>query len=231
MLRFDLENIANLIKPKSKVLDIGCGNGELLQYLRDEKQVSSRGIEIDVNKVTNALKAGLSVVQGDLNEELGHYPTLAFDYVVVSQTLQVAKRPELVLKELQRIAKFVIVSVPNFGYIENRFFLLAKGKMPVTKTLAYQWYNTPNIHFCTIKDFAIFAKDLDFLIEKQIFINESLPIFKKTESPILGNLFAKYGIFLLSKGIIKKSEGVQEKINKDFIRNYKASTNSARKKV
>ncbi len=121
--------------------------------LKKNNNSSARGIEINPTLVSKALAKGLAVIQGDADNDIKNYPTNSFDYAILSQTLQATKRPDFILKELQRIAKYVIVSVPNFGYIENRLYLGLKGKMPVTKTLSYAWYNTPNIHFCTLKDF------------------------------------------------------------------------------
>ena len=201
-MRKDLQIIAGLVKENSKVLDVGCGEGELLKYLKENKNISSRGIEIDHNLVSKALAKGLAVIQGDADNDIKNYPTNSFDYAILSQTLQATKYPEIILKELQRIAKYVIVSVPNFGYIENRLYLSLKGRMPVTRTLAYEWYNTPNIHFCTIKDFRLLRKKLNFLIEKQIFLNNQIKFFSLFQNNnFCANLLAKNGIFLLKKGI------------------------------
>lgn len=201
LLPADLLVIADLIKKDSKVLDVGCGSGELLCYLKQYKNISGRGIEIDNNLVSKALKKGLSVMQGDADNDLKHYPSDSFDYAVLSQTLQATKYPELVLKELKRIAKYVVVSVPNFGYFENRLYLALNGRMPVTKTLSYEWYNTPNIHFCTIEDFKILSKNLDYKIEKEIYVNDDFKFFNKMKYfDLIANLFAKYGIFLLKRG-------------------------------
>ena len=209
--------LADLIKENSKVLDVGCGSGELLQHLKTYKNISGRGIEIDNHLVSKALKRGLAVMQGDADNDLEHYPSNSFDYVILSQTLQVTKSPHLVLKELKRIAKFVLVSVPNFGYYENRIYLAVRGKMPVTKTLSYEWYNTPNIHFCTIKDFKNLSRELDFIIEKEIYINDELPFFNILKfNNFFNNLFAKYGIFLLKRGeTVKKPHINSRKINID----------------
>ncbi len=200
-MRLDLNIIASLVKENSKVLDVGCGDGTLLQFLQNEKHISARGIEINTNLVSAALKKGLAVIQGDADNDLKSYPANSCDYVILSQTLQATKYPDLVLQELQRIAQYIIVSVPNFGYFENRLYLSCKGKMPVTKTLSYEWYNTPNIHFCTIKDFKALATSLGFTIEQQIFVNEALPFSKSFSADLFANIFAKYGIFLLKRGI------------------------------
>lgn len=220
LLPAELLVLADLIKEDSKVLDVGCGSGELLRYLKQYKNISGRGIEIDNNLVSKALKKGLSVMQGDADNDLKHYPSDSFDYVVLSQTLQATKYPELVLKELKRIAKYVVVSVPNFGYFENRLYLAVNGRMPVTKTLSYEWYNTPNIHFCTIEDFKILSKNLDFKIEREIYVNDDFKFFNKMKHlNIMANLFAKYGIFLLKRGQV--AQGTEKKIQAKTTENAK----------
>lgn len=200
-MRLDLEIIADLIIPNSQVLDVGCGDGTLLSYLKDKKNIFGKGIEIDNKKVAVALKKGLSIIQGDADNDLINYPSNAADYVILSQTLQATKEPALILEELKRIAKYCIISVPNFGYWENRLSFALKGRMPVTQTLSYNWYNTPNIHFCTIKDFIILCHELNFVIEKQFFINETSKLFKNSQYSAIGNIFSKYGIFLLKRGV------------------------------
>lgn len=200
-MRLDLEVITNLITPNSQVLDVGCGDGTLLAHLTEKKNIIGKGIEIDHQKVTLALKKGLSIIQGDADNDLIHYPSNAADYVILSQTLQATKAPVVILEELKRIAKYCIISVPNFGYWENRLYFTLKGSMPVTQTLSYKWYDTPNIHFCTIKDFIDLCHQLNFVIEKQFFINETSWFCKNTKFSILGNLFSKYGVFLLKRGI------------------------------
>ncbi len=206
-LRLDLQIIAQLIEKGSKILDIGCGEGDLLLYLKNERNVSARGIESDPDKLTKSLKKGLAVTQGNIDYDLKNYPTNAFDYTIISQTLQVTKNPKQVMKELQRISKKTIVAIPNFAYIENRLYLTFLGRMPVTKDIPYKWYNTPNIHFCTIADFITFAKDLGFILEKQFYLNDSLPFLRNKIPNILANTLAKYGIYLLKKGIMIKDNG------------------------
>jgi methionine biosynthesis protein MetW len=209
----DLLILADLISDNSKVLDVGCGSGELLCYLKNNKNISGRGIEINNQLVAKAIKKGLAVMQGDADNDLKHYPSDSFDYVVLSQTLQATKHPDLVLKELKRIAKYILVSVPNFGYYENRLYLALKGKMPVTKTLSYEWYDTPNIHFCTIADFKLLCKKLEFAIVEEVYINNDLKFFKFIQkTPFIPNLLAKYGVFLLTRGeLIKISD--KSKVN------------------
>ena len=150
-IRFDLEIIASLIAPKSKVIDIGCGNGELLHYLKIHKQVEGRGLEILQSDVSKALAKGISVMQGDAQNDLSYYPDHSFDYAILSQTLQTTKNPDQIIAQMLRIAKFAVISFPNFAHYKNRFYLSWFGKMPVSKTIPHQWFNTPNIHFCSIK--------------------------------------------------------------------------------
>lgn len=215
-MRSELKIIAKLIKNNSKILDVGCGSGELLKYLKENNNSSARGIEINPTLVSKALAKGLAVIQGDADNDIKNYPTNSFDYAILSQTLQATKRPDFILKELQRIAKYVIVSVPNFGYIENRLYLGLKGKMPVTKTLSYAWYNTPNIHFCTLKDFKNLAAQLNFLIEKEFFINDELKIFLLfKQNKFFANLLAKNGIFLLKRGIINSAHKNNYQLNQE----------------
>lgn len=204
-LRQDLEIIASLILNKTKVLDIGCGNGELLDYLVRYKSINCRGLEISNEGVNNCAKKGLSVVQGDADSDLHSYPTKAFDYAILSQTLQATKKPKDVILELTRIAKYAIVSIPNFGHIKNRLYFLLTGKMPVTKTLSYQWYDTPNIHFCTIKDFTILCDDMSLLIEKGYYITSGKVVKDFNKPDAFPNLFGEYGIFVVSDGNLQDS--------------------------
>lgn len=198
-LRPDLTVIASLITPGARVLDIGCGEGDLLAWLRDHKQVDGRGIEIDQAKVHRAIAAGIPVIQGDVNSDLAHYPDQSYDFVVLSQTLQTMQYPHKVLTELVRIGKQAIVSVPNFGHWKNRFYLAAFGKMPVTTTLSYQWYDTPNIHFCTIADFVVLAEKLGIRVEDRVMVDAQGHKAKFTGQGLYANLFGEQGVFLLKK--------------------------------
>ena len=198
-LRPDLAVIASLIAPKSKVLDVGCGDGALLKWLRDEKQVDGRGIEIDQVQVNAAISSGIPVIQGDVDSDLPHYPEAAYDYVILSQTLQAMKDPRAVLLDLVRIGRKAVVSVPNFGHWRNRLYLALHGRMPVTKTLSYQWYDTPNIHFCTIADFIVLAESLGLTIEDREMVNASGHKTKFTGRGPFANLFGEQGVFLLSR--------------------------------
>ena len=196
-LRPDLAVIASFITPGARVLDIGCGDGELLAWLRAHKQVDGRGIEIDQSLVNAALTHGISVIQGDVNTDLSDYPTQAYDYVILSQTLQRVAAPHEVMRELARIGKQVIVSVPNFGYWKNRLYLALKGKMPVTKTLSYQWYDTPNIHFCTLTDFVTLAQQLGITVEEKIMVDAKGHRARILGRGTLANLVGEQGVFLL----------------------------------
>ena len=198
-LRPDLAVIASLIPAQSRVLDIGCGDGALLAWLRDEKQVDGRGIEIDQQLVNAAIANGIPVVQGDVNSDLADYPAQAYDYVILSQTLQRMQSPPDVLSQMARIGKKSIVSVPNFGHWKNRLYLAILGRMPVTKTLAYQWYDTPNIHFCTISDFVVLAEQLGIVIVDRVMVDAAGHRARFSGRGHLANLFGEQGVFLLRK--------------------------------
>ena len=198
ILRPDLLAIADLIPISSTLLDVGCGEGDLLAYLQQEKQVSGRGIELSQSGVNCCIGKGLAVIQGDADIDLSYYPDQAFDFVVLSQTLQTLKNPKEVLQHLVRISSHAIVSVPNFGHWKNRLYLAVMGKMPVTKTLSYQWYDTPNIHFCTITDFTNLCKELGLTIEKGFSVTETGVSSAVNKSPIFANLFGQNGIFMVS---------------------------------
>src|ERR1700722_7110711 len=152
-MRPDFSIIASMVPANAKVIDIGSGQGDSLDYLTETKKVDGRGIEIDQKKVSKAVARGIPVIQGDADTDLKFYPDKSFDYAILSQTIQATKNPKAILNEILRIAGHAIVSFPNFGYWHNRLYLLTRGRMPVTKSLSYQWYETPNIHFCTTRDF------------------------------------------------------------------------------
>jgi methionine biosynthesis protein MetW len=198
-LRPDLQVIAQLIAPAARVLDVGCGDGALLKWLRDEKQVDGRGIEINQADVNRAIGSGIPVIQGDVDADLPHYPDAAYDYVILSQTLQAMKNPQSVLLDLVRIGKKAVVSVPNFGHWKNRLYLAVHGRMPVTKTLSYQWYDTPNIHFCTITDFVVLVERLGITIESRVVVDSAGYKVKFTGRGFTANLFGEQGVFLLSR--------------------------------
>ena len=191
--------ISTLIKKESHVLDIGCGDGILMEYLKDEKKVNIRGIEISKSKVQNCIAKGLTVIEGNAEKDLRQFPDNSFDYVVLSQTLQAFLNPENVIKELLRIGKQAIVTIPNFGYWKIRLHLLLKGTMPVTRTLPEEWYNTPNIHLCTIKDFVFFSKKKEFKLSKSIAMRSNKVSYINNVNLDMKNLSANLGIFLIEK--------------------------------
>ncbi len=198
-LRSDLQVIANQVATASNVLDIGCGDGELLIWLRDHKMVKGRGIELSQSGVNACVAKGLSVIQGDADMDLQYYPDGAVDYAILSQTLQALRDPKKVLEELTRISKYAVVSVPNFGHIKNRIYLLLKGRMPVTRTLAYEWYDTPNIHFCTIRDFIILCEQMGLVIERRLYATGFAPPIPFKSNSWLANLFGIHGVFVIRK--------------------------------
>lgn len=198
-MRTDLEKIAELIEPNTKVFDIGCGTGALLELLARDKNVDARGIELESQRVSESVSKGLSVIQGDADTDLKNYPDKCFDYVVLGQTLQVTKHPKDTLANALRIGKKVIVSIPNFGHWSNRAYLFTRGRMPVTKQLSYEWYDTPNIHFCTIKDFIVLCQELGASIEKKFYLTESGKVKSFNGNKGIANLFGQFGIFVLSK--------------------------------
>jgi len=197
-IRIDLQAIADMIAPRTRVLDIGCGDGILLDYLKKEKNIDGRGMELGQSGVNACVAQGLSVIQGDADTDLDDYPDQSFDYAILSQTLQATRDPAHVLNQLARIGKKAIVSFPNFGHWRVRWRLGIYGRMPETKSLPWRWYNTPNIHLCTIRDFVALARGLDIKIERAIAINASGAI-----SPIRGiwgaNLMGEQGLFLLRR--------------------------------
>jgi methionine biosynthesis protein MetW len=198
-LRSDLQAIADMVEPGSSLLDIGCGEGELLSWLLEHKKVSGRGIELSQSGVNRSITRGLSVIQGDADTDLQYYPDQAYDYAVLGQTIQTLRQPQEVLKQLVRIARHAIVSVPNFGHWKNRLYLSLVGRMPVTKTLSYQWYDTPNIHFCTITDFVNLCEELHFVIEKRLYVtNQGVPNYFNNKG-LLANVFGEQGIFMIRR--------------------------------
>lgn len=196
-LRPDLQTVAELVDFNSRVLDIGCGEGELLAWLKKHKNVDGRGIEIEQERVQRAVSMGISVIQGDVISDLPDYPAGAYDYAILSMTLQAMSNPRDVLAELTRIGKQAIVSVPNFGHWKNRLYLAIFGKMPVTRTLAYEWYDTPNIHFCTIADFIILCERMGIIIEKRIVVDTNGLRSGFSGRGWWANFFGQQGVFLL----------------------------------
>jgi methionine biosynthesis protein MetW len=199
ILRPDLRAIAHLVEPNSSLLDIGCGEGELLAWLQEHKQVQGRGIELSQSGVNRSIARGLSVIQGDADTDLHFYPDQAYDYAVLSQTLQTLRAPKEVLEQLMRIARHAIVSVPNFGHWKNRMYLMVNGRMPVTKTLSHEWYDTPNIHFCTITDFVNLCESLGLTIEKRLYVtHQGVPAYFNNRG-LFANIFGEQGIFMIRK--------------------------------
>jgi len=191
--------ISNLINKNSHVLDVGCGDGVLMEFLIKDKNVNIRGIEISKSKVQNCIAKGLTTIEGNAEEDLRQFPDKSFDYVILSQTLQAFLNPELVLNELLRVGKKAIVTIPNFGYWKIRLHLLIKGTMPITKTLPDEWYNTANLHMCTIKDFVHFVKSRDIKIFKSLALNNLNTSLINDNNLGIKNMFADLGIFLIEK--------------------------------
>jgi methionine biosynthesis protein MetW len=197
--RVDLLLIAEMVKPGARVLDVGCGDGTLLRLLAEKRDVEGRGIELSQAGVNSCVARGLSVIQGDADTDLVHYPDLAFDYAILSQTIQATYSPRHVLEQLLRIGKRAIVSFPNFGHWRVRAGLMFGGRMPKTDNLPERWYDTPNIHLCTIKDFRGLCEDIGAKVERAVALNAygrklgvSMPTFAQ-------NLFGEQAVFLLSR--------------------------------
>jgi len=198
-MRFDLQIAASWIKPESRVLGLGCGKGDLLYFLKESKNVRETGIEIKESRVAACIKKGLSVLQGDINEEIEDYPDNCFDYVILSQTLQQVYNPETLLKKMLRVGQRAIVSFPNFGHWKVRVQLLFSGKAPVTRELPFMWYDTPNIRVLSLEDFRTFSRKIGFNIYRETAI---LPGNRSDEGKIIKtmpNLLATYGIYEIGR--------------------------------
>ena len=197
-MKNEFKIIANLLPHQSRILDVGCGDGTLIEALIKEKNIDARGIELGEDNVKACISKGLSVIEGNAETELNQFPDKAFDYVILSQTLQAFYQPENVLEQLLRIGHKVIVSIPNFGYWQIRTNLLLFGKMPITKSLPYSWYDTPNLHMCSIKDFYQFCEKKNIKINRVIGINgeKTSSIYKINLE--MKNLLSEVGIFLVS---------------------------------
>ena len=196
-MKKEFKVIADLLPNNTRVLDVGCGDGSLMNLLVKEKNIEVRGLELEKQNVQECIYKGLPVIQGNAETELYQFPNQSFDYVVLSQTLQAFYKPDKVLNELLRIGKSVIVSIPNFGYWKVRTSLLLFGKMPVTKTLPNSWFNTPNLHMCTIKDLFNYCENQNINIKKVVGVNENSTSLIKRSNLEIKNLFSKLGIFLI----------------------------------
>ena len=196
-MKKEFKVIADLLPNNTRVLDVGCGDGSLMRLLNEEKQIEVRGLELNQENVQECIHKGLPVIQGNAETELHQFPNKSFDYVVLSQTLQAFYEPEKVLRNLLRIGKSVVISIPNFGFWKVRIKLLFFGEMPVTKTLPNTWYNTPNLHMCTIKDLFNFCDEKKIIIKKVVGVNENKTSIIKESNLEIKNLFSKVGIFLI----------------------------------
>jgi methionine biosynthesis protein MetW len=198
-MKLEFKIIANLIEKNTRVLDVGCGDGTLMEFLKDNNKIDIRGIEISKSNVQKCIGKGLTVIEGDAEKDLSQFPDGSFDFVILSQTLQAFLNPEKVISELLRVGKKAIVTIPNFGYWKVRLHLLTKGTMPITRTLPDEWYNTPNLHMCSIKDFFNFCEDRNINLYKSIALQNLKSSEIKKSNLTLKNLTAVLGIFLIEK--------------------------------
>ena len=198
-MKQEFKIISNLINKNTRVLDVGCGDGTLMEYLKNSRKIDIRGIEISKNNVQKCLSKGLTVIEGDAEKDLLQFPDGSFDFVILSQTLQAFLTPEIVIKELLRVGKKAVVTIPNFGFWKVRLHLLLKGTMPITKNLPDEWYNTPNLHMCTLKDFYNFCENRNIKLDQSIALkNEKISNINKLNLNIK-NLSAELGIFLIER--------------------------------
>jgi len=198
-MKKEFKIIAELIENNTRVLDVGCGDGTLIKYLKDYKNIDTRGLEISKNKVQNCISKGLTIIEGNAEKDLYQFPDLSFDYVILSQTLQAFYNPEKVINDLLRVANKAIVTIPNFGFWKIRLHLLLKGTMPITKNLPDEWYNTPNLHMCSIKDFFNFCSKKNIELFRSIALNGEKTSKISRANLNLKNLNSELGIFLIQK--------------------------------
>ena len=196
-MKIEFKIISKIIQNNKRVLDVGCGDGTLMEHLKFYQQNDVRGLEPIKDLVQKCISRGLSVIEGDAEKELAQFPEKSFDYVVLSQTLQAFLDPEEVLKQLLRIGKQTIVSIPNFGYWKVRFHLLFKGTMPITKNLPNEWYNTPNLHMCTIKDFVNFCEKKNIIIDKSLCLTNEKISEITNNNMFYKNILSQLGIFII----------------------------------
>ena len=198
-MKQEFKIISDLIEKNTRVLDVGCGDGTLIEFLQNNKEIDIRGIEISKANSQKCVSKGLTVIEGDAEKDLSQFPDGSFDFVILSQTLQAFLNPEIVIQELLRVGKKAIVTVPNFGFWKVRLHLLIKGTMPITKNLPDEWYNTPNLHMCTIKDFYKFCYERNIKLDKALALHSEKTSSINETNLNIKNLSAELGIFLIEK--------------------------------
>ena len=198
-MKQEFKIIADLVEKNTRVLDVGCGDGTLMDFLKNNKKIDVRGIEISKNNTQKCVEKGLTVIEGDAEKDLTQFPNQSFDFVILSQTLQAFLNPEIVINELLRVGKKAIVTVPNFGFWKVRIQLLIKGTMPITKNLPDEWHSTPNIHMCTIKDFFNFCNTRKIKLDRSLALHNEKTSLITNSNLNIKNLSAELGIFLIGK--------------------------------